>query len=304
MIPTPVIPSRLLFTVVLAAVIVAVVSVCTVVVVVVVVVAAVAVVVHAFCLPSIDMSLQLPGLVDVVSGFVSKGYKLADCRLLNFADRIDNIQLILGSESMHCIPEKEVIFGKLNDSIYSDTSLGILLKGDINKLKSNLRFLKPCSSIKSNAQHMLKAVNVLPTGNKVNISVDSSALNDLETSHTYELFDDDEQIIESDLNRATNECLELSCKYYIGEDRGQYHEDNVELNHRLVEYALVETYRTVDGRLVKRRVTSLIPLISSDHNYYDEKTVSSCDGVRSRHKAAIDSLTKTKAALSQEDSCI
>ena len=233
--------------------------------------------IYAFCLPSIDMSLQLPGLVDVVSGFVSKGYKLADRRLLNSADRIDNIQLILGSESMHCIPEKEVVFGKLNDSIYSDTSLGILLKGDINKLKSNLRFLKPCSSIKSNAQHMLKAVNVLPTGNKVNISVDSSALNDLETSHTYELFDDDGQIIESDLNRATNECLELSCKYYIGEDRGQYHEDNVELNHRLVEYALVETYRIVDGRLVKRHVTSLIPLMSSDHNYYDKKMQSSSD---------------------------
>ncbi|XP_068225059.1 uncharacterized protein [Palaemon carinicauda] len=206
-------------------------------------------IVYAFCLPSIDVSLQLPGLNEVVSGFVSKGYKLADQGLLNSTDRIDNIKFILGSESLHCIPEKDIVFGKSNDSIYSDTCLGILLKGDINKLKSNLRFLKPCSSMKSNVQHMLKAVNVLPTGTKENVSVESSSLNDLETSNTYELFDDDGQIIESELNRATNECLELSCKYYVGEDGGQYHEDNVELNDRLIEYALEETDRTADGRL-------------------------------------------------------
>ena len=55
-------------------------------------------------------------------------------------------------------------------------------------------------------------------------------------------------------------------------------------------------------RLVKRHVTTLIPLMSSDQNRSDEKTESSCDeAVRSKRKAAIDSRAKTKAIVSQED---
>ena len=109
-------------------------------------------VIRAMCLPSIDISLNLPNLSKVVDGFLSKGYKLADEILINCSDTISNIDIILGSKSGSCIPETEITFGETNQSMYSKTPHGVLLKGDMDMLVKDIQYL-PYASVISNTFH-------------------------------------------------------------------------------------------------------------------------------------------------------
>ena len=71
----------------------------------------------SLCLPSINISLNLPGLQKVVLEFKSKGYKLVDCFLGDSNDKIDNINLIFVSKSDHIVLVQDVIFGEEHTSV-------------------------------------------------------------------------------------------------------------------------------------------------------------------------------------------
>lgn len=64
----------------------------------------------AFILPSIDISLSLPELSKIANAFRSKGYTLADDHLCT-KDKIDDIDIILGSESSHLFTGEVKQFG-------------------------------------------------------------------------------------------------------------------------------------------------------------------------------------------------
>ena len=96
---------------------------------------------EALCLPSINVSLNLPGLQKVAFEFKSKGYKLADCFSGDSNDKIDNMNLIFGSISNHIVPVQDVIFGKEHTSAHSNSPLGVLLKADVSRLLTDLPYL-------------------------------------------------------------------------------------------------------------------------------------------------------------------
>ena len=97
--------------------------------------------IRAVYLSSINISSNLPNLTKVFDGLLSKRYKLANEMLINASDRISNIDIILGSKSRSCITETETTFGEINQSIYSKTPRGVLLKGDTDILMKEMQYL-------------------------------------------------------------------------------------------------------------------------------------------------------------------
>ena len=63
---------------------------------------------------------------------------LADKFLLNPSVKIDDFDIVLGSNALHCIPDKVVNFGSPIPSSYLSSPLGALLVGSIDNLKSNI----------------------------------------------------------------------------------------------------------------------------------------------------------------------
>lgn len=98
-------------------------------------------IINALCIPSINMSLNLPKLSKVVSGFLHKGYKLADEKLTVSSDQISGLDLILGTKGAFCIPVSDVLFGKDQRSVYSETPMGIIIKGDIDQILTDIASL-------------------------------------------------------------------------------------------------------------------------------------------------------------------
>lgn len=95
--------------------------------------------IEALCIPDIPTKFNLPGLSEIALAFQRKGYVLADSFLCDGRDNINNIDLILGANSFHCLPECNVSFGE--SSMYSDTSMGVLLLGSLNNMKRDLLYL-------------------------------------------------------------------------------------------------------------------------------------------------------------------
>ena len=100
--------------------------------------------VHAICVPEIRTSLSLPGLRQIAKVFKSKGYRLAD-KFLHESDCVSNIKFILGNQNVEILPEKQIPFGLARPSVYSETSLGVLLFGDVTVLRDNLIHLTDIS---------------------------------------------------------------------------------------------------------------------------------------------------------------
>ena len=66
---------------------------------------------------------------------------LADEHLTTDDKFISNIDFILGTGSSYCLPHSEHLFGLEGLSLYSQTSLGVLLSGDINQMLVDLPYL-------------------------------------------------------------------------------------------------------------------------------------------------------------------
>ena len=208
--------------------------------------------IQAVCIPSIEITLELEGLSKVVAGFTSKGYSLVDDRIKYCKDEISDIQIILGSKSSYCIPESEVTFGNKNQSLYSDTPYGIMLKGDVNTLLNDLPYLPYAPefanyggissfSLVSNPSHITDKKFSLASN--LNFSMPYNDEN-------FSVFDDDGEVIEQNLTEAATEILESVCDYALHRDNSSYSDESIEVHNKLVEYTLNETSRNDEGRLV------------------------------------------------------
>ena len=203
--------------------------------------------ISALCLPEIDISLDLPKLQSVVTGFIDKGYTLADSNLVNCVDKISGVDFILGTKSGYCLPESEKLFGQDSLSIYSETSIGILLKGDIFTLNNNIEFLPLCN-FNSIA---MPSKSIFTNNDKFSVNCE----NEIETTalfindRNYNVLDDLGNVIDSELKRASDDALASKCKYYTNYDDLNYQENSVELNDKLVNYVLNNTVLENDGRL-------------------------------------------------------
>ena len=87
----------------------------------------------AFCIPSIDLQLNIGGLGDVVQMFKDKGWDLADKHLSG--PPVYDFKFLLGSANGHVLPTKSVTFGSSDyggPSCVLESSLGMFLQGSAN----------------------------------------------------------------------------------------------------------------------------------------------------------------------------
>ena len=200
--------------------------------------------IEALCFPFININLKLPGLGNVVRGFQNKGYSLADSFLTSKSTCIDDIDFILGSKSSYCIPDSEVIFGKKGKSVYSQTPYGIILKGDIDTLMNDLETLKP----------VRKARNELQTSALVGVDNKFCSKDDVDmpvsVCSEFKILDEKGNVVERELERATDEILISTCNRHMNYDNEIYETENSELNDQLVSFCIDHTTRNDDGRLV------------------------------------------------------
>ena len=96
----------------------------------------------AFCIPSIDLQLNIGCLGDVVQMFKDKGWDLADKHLSG--STVSDFKFLLGSDNGHVLPTKSVTFGRGDHegpSCVLESSLGMLLQGSAKQLTKNLPFM-------------------------------------------------------------------------------------------------------------------------------------------------------------------
>lgn len=106
-------------------------------------------IISAVKIPSVKTKLFLPGLGKLGRSLVAKGYSLADDFVLSDdSDTINNLDLVLGVNGLHCIPENTIVFGKPYPSALSVTPMGLLLMGDMDNLSNNVSFLPDKKYIK------------------------------------------------------------------------------------------------------------------------------------------------------------
>jgi len=128
--------------------------------------------VNAICIPAIDIQIKGNDLGKLVAEFVNRRFILADKKLHVGSTSIEDVEFILGSKYSYCLPETE---DREDCSVYSKTSDGIMLKGDIVTLLKDVKYLS--GNVNYNAHNVCSAVSLS--------SVYYSANMDTHSFHTY-----------------------------------------------------------------------------------------------------------------------
>ena len=202
---------------------------------------------EAIVMPSIDIKLDLPGLSQIVEKFQSKGYVLAD-KFLNKSDNfISQVKFILGTKSSHIITDCDVLLGKNEDSVYSKTPHGIILKGDVRNLLNDIGNLSNNDAEMSQSHDVCKSRTPGWLGTVNSFTSMIGTTQDFNSS--FEVLDEKGEVVESHLESAVNNQLKQSCQYYTNYDNQVYDENTSELNSQLVKYCLDNTVLRPEGRL-------------------------------------------------------
>ena len=206
--------------------------------------------ISALCIPEIDISLKLPNLNKVVSGFVNKGYNLADKFLLDDrSNEISNINFILGTKSSYVVPDHEILFGCTKQSLYSDTPIGVMLKGDINSLLRDLESLP--NLVNSNESNFYDndcfVSNISPFNENSCFSVNLAESFDVPKQNCVSILDNDGNVLDHELDKAVADILEN--QNFPQTKFDEYDDSNYEINNQLVDYVISNTVRLSDGRL-------------------------------------------------------
>jgi hypothetical protein len=96
--------------------------------------------IDAVCIPEIRINLEISRLKDVVESFLQKGYLLADKFLHNCqSGMIGNVDLILGTDSDHVLDMTYKKFGDCSiKSCYIETPIGVILTGNVSRMLDNV----------------------------------------------------------------------------------------------------------------------------------------------------------------------
>ena len=94
--------------------------------------------VNFFTLPSIEISLNIPKLSEVVSEFKRKQYVLADSFLAETSCSLNNIDILFGANACHCFEGNYIKFG---NSMFMQTRFGVMLLGDVDRLLEDIKYL-------------------------------------------------------------------------------------------------------------------------------------------------------------------
>ena len=224
--------------------------------------------------PQITTCLKLAGLNDIVQGFIDKGYILADKTLLNLNpdEVISEISLILGADYSHCLPENPVLFGTGNSSCFSESPLGIVLMGNMNDLKLNLKFLKPLTVINTSIIELEPGEcsdNIVTSEERLVLESESVARNSVVTKS--EKFPSDESDTMSDSNadsaleKLSNgdsvDFLEQKCNDCLNYDNSSVDEVSTIDDEVSTKFILDNIDRDPSGRLI-------MPILWDDRNVH------------------------------------
>ena len=166
------------------------------------------------------------------SGFIGKGYLLADKLLNENSNSLSNIGFILGTKFSFCIPTSEVLFGENSQSLYAKTPLGVAFKGDLDTLLHNLPTLPPYLPFNSYVGVCAKkdAIDI----DELTVNVFQSTVVDSTDNDKYiSVLDKDCCIVQEDLERALNSVL------------------NDQFETIDVDHCFRDTYSNIDKRLVQ-----------------------------------------------------
>ena len=192
--------------------------------------------VDALVMPEITLSLELPGLSDLASAFARKGYALADNRLIE-ANTIDGVDLMIGIDSFPLFFDSIVRFGANDSSAYFNNSeMGIMLTGNVQRMLANFSYLEDCTTTCSrNLANITHSCGSQTTVACPSICTDEDC-SPLDFQDHSDLLSDD---------RLERECNAILHKVPDIDDH-----DESELNNNLINYALSNTKRSDDGRLI------------------------------------------------------
>lgn len=218
--------------------------------------------VQAMGVPFINMTMKLPGLSKVVERFKDKGYQLADEFLLSNEENITNIEFVLGSNCAYCLMENLVSYGGNNGtppSVFSSTPAGVMLVGKVRDMGLNSKFL-PTFEIEIKVKTLTDAsdceeipvvsLDDLGLYNHSSLQCYSEQEDMIETLGKFAVLNDRGEIVESELQKATNDALEIRCSDALGYDKETYQEDSVEINNKAINHVLRNTTRNKEGHLV------------------------------------------------------
>ena len=207
----------------------------------------------ALVVPSIDINFKLPLLGQVVFAMQSRNLSLADKFLTVDSDHVGEIHLLLGTDAFHCLLGKDVIIGTNHPSVYIDSSIGIMLQGNIERLLFNIKNMDSNASVPeyspkySSTTQLLCSSNFL--GTHACITEDLLDYLDVRSQCTFSVLTEKGKLLENKLGEATDEVLEMESKFFLNYDQQIYNDENIELNETLVDYTLRNIQRKVDGRI-------------------------------------------------------
>ena len=101
---------------------------------------------EAVVVPEIPAKFNAHGLKEIALEFVEKGFKLADSDLVNSDDGVYELDLILGIDATHCFREVTKTFGLNDESVYFESTCGVMPVGNSLKMLTNLHYLPKLKS--------------------------------------------------------------------------------------------------------------------------------------------------------------
>ena len=104
--------------------------------------------IEALCMPEIRTKLSIDGLDKIINSFLCKGYSLADKELREGGhEEIGNIGIILGEDGDYVLKTTTMSYGRGTESTYYDTCLGVVLRGNVDRILSNIQYLPYADNI-------------------------------------------------------------------------------------------------------------------------------------------------------------
>ena len=210
-------------------------------------------------LPKITYNISYPNLKPILREFLAKGHKLADQAFTNLATSLTEVDMVLGQDNGYILPENDIVLE--NDSIYSITPLGVMLKGTVSSYLNNLEKIP------------LNPYNPFKNFNKKESSVNALLINN-------------KQEPEMDLKKSVSfdEIGNISLM-----DDEKFHENS------LGEVTHVTAFKGSTRELTKRHVDQIIPLLPPQVIALNcDSSSSASDSNNQRHSTENDSNSITR----------
>ena len=197
--------------------------------------------------PSVNIDLNLLKLGDVVTKLQQRGIVLADKLLTGSSKRLNNIAIVIGSESSFAFPITTKVIGELDDpSVILDTPEGAMLEGSLTKLYDNLTAQNPYQGTEPSVS--ARAENQLAMGPALG-EVEGAGNESICTTFCSTFYQEGEGYVSDTLiQKAGDAILNSFCTKYLHNETIK-DESEVALNERLTEFVLNNVKQEADGRL-------------------------------------------------------